>query len=268
MKRAYLVVFTIFCLINFGCGSSNSSKSSPKQSDNMKPVFAYVTNDDVSSISVFSIDTNNGRLSPTQTLATSGGGATYAEISGGFLFVTAKLANSISSFAIDPLNGTLSPVPGGTVSTGTTPFNLTLDPDGRFLYLANVASNNVSAYVVNNNGTLAEIAGSPFASGLAPYSLVTDKSGRFLYVTNRDSNNVSGYAIDKVTGALASIAGSPFAAGRGARAIELSKDGKFVFVPNRFEKHHCVPCRLEQWRVDSGSRFSLPNRNRPPFGGR
>src|SRR6185369_10138157 len=106
MKRIYLLVFAMLCLINFGCGSSNgssSSKSISKQS-NMKPVFAYETKDDVSSISVFGVDTNTGHLTPTQTLATPGGGATYAEIhpSGSFLFVTAKLANSISSFAIDP----------------------------------------------------------------------------------------------------------------------------------------------------------------------
>jgi 6-phosphogluconolactonase (cycloisomerase 2 family) len=167
----------MFCIINFGCDSS----------DNRQPVFAYVTNNDVSSISVFSVDTKSGELSPTQVLATPGGGATYGEIhpSGRFLFVTAQFANSISSFAIDPVNGTLSLVPGSTVPTGTGPFNITLDPEGHFLYVANVVSNSVSAYVVNNNGTLDEIAGSPFASGRAPYSLVTDNSGRFLYVTNQ-----------------------------------------------------------------------------------
>src|SRR6185369_4459059 len=92
MKRIYLLAFAMICLINFGCGGSNgssSSKSISKQSDNMKPVFAYVTNDDVSSISVFGVDTNTGHLTPTQVLATPGGGATYAEIhpSGSFLFV-------------------------------------------------------------------------------------------------------------------------------------------------------------------------------------
>src|SRR6266568_4705152 len=101
MKHAYLLVFSMLCLINFGCGSSH-------QANNTAPIFAYVTNYDVSSVSVFSVDTKSGLLSPMQTLATPGGGATYGEIhpSGRFLYVTAQSANTISTFAIDPMNGT------------------------------------------------------------------------------------------------------------------------------------------------------------------
>ena len=201
--------------------------------------YLYVTNNDVSSLSIFRVD-GAGALQSFQTLSTSGGGATYCEVhpSGRFLFVSAQVANTVSSYAIDP-DGTVRLVAGSTVATGANPHNLATDPAGRFLYVANTSSDSVSGFSIRPDGTLVEIAGSPFATGHVPYDVKVSGSGRYAYVTNRDSEDISIFALDTGTGKLTPVAPNPFPIGCpappcGPRAIEFTPDGKHAFVINRF----------------------------------
>ena len=51
-------------------------------------------------------------------------------------------------------------------------FSVAVAPSGRFAYVANGISNNVSGYTINpSTGALTAIAGSPFAAGLGPVSV-------------------------------------------------------------------------------------------------
>jgi DNA-binding beta-propeller fold protein YncE len=91
---------------------------------------------------------------------------------------------------------------------------VTVHPSGKFAYVTNAGSNNISGYTINpSTGALTAIAGSPFAAGFSPISVAVDPNGKFAYVANWEGNNVSGYTINPNTGALTAIAGSPFAAG-------------------------------------------------------
>jgi 6-phosphogluconolactonase (cycloisomerase 2 family) len=95
-----------------------------------------------------------------------------------------------------------------------------VDPSGRFAYVTNNISADVSAYAINaTTGALTAIAGSPIAAGTNPRSLTVDPSGKFAFVANRGTNNVSVYTIDAATGALTAIAGSPFATGNGPASV-------------------------------------------------
>ena len=86
---------------------------------------------------------------------------------------------------------------------------------GGFAYVANFASNDVSAYTIDTTtGALTPIAGSPFAAGAGAHWTTTDLTGQFLYVANRGADNVSAFTIDGTTGALAPI--GTFPAGRDA----------------------------------------------------
>jgi 6-phosphogluconolactonase len=80
---------------------------------------------------------------------------------------------------------------------------------GRFVYVANQGSNNVSAYHIRENGALMPVDGSPFPAGGEPTSVAV---GRFVYVANQSSSNISAYHIDDC-GFLTPVAGSPFPAG-------------------------------------------------------
>jgi 6-phosphogluconolactonase (cycloisomerase 2 family) len=229
MKQVIALGSATAFLLAAACGSSRRADS-----------FAYVGNNDLSSISVFHVDPGTGMLTLLKTVEAAAGGATYCEFhpSGRFMFVSGQFGSVLSTYSIDA-SGTPALVAGSTVTTGLNPHNLSLDPAGRFVYVANTSSNTVSGFAVATNGTLTPIARSPFASGLTPYAVKVADSGKFAYTANRDSDDISAYAIDSATGALTAIAGQPFRVGCaaspcGPRAIEFSPNGAFAFVPNRF----------------------------------
>jgi 6-phosphogluconolactonase (cycloisomerase 2 family) len=59
---------------------------------------------------------------------------------------------------------------------GTTPYYVTLDPSGRFAYVANSNSKSVSAYEIDAaSGVLSAVSGSPFAAGTAPLRVTVSK---------------------------------------------------------------------------------------------
>jgi len=93
-----------------------------------------------------------------------------------------------------------------------------------FAYVANNASDNVSAYTIDaTTGVLSEVAGSPFAAGTDPSSVSVDPSGKFAYVANAQSASVSAYSINTTTGVLSEVPGSPFDAGAGPFSITTTR---------------------------------------------
>lgn len=110
---------------------------------------------------------------------------------------------------------------------------MTVHPSGRFAYVTNASSSNVSAYSIDPaTGALTAVSGSPFATGSLPFSLEVDPSDKFADVASRQSNSVSAFAIDPATGALTPVAGSPFAAGTNPVSLKVDPSSKFVFVAN------------------------------------
>jgi 6-phosphogluconolactonase (cycloisomerase 2 family) len=141
---------------------------------------------------------------------------------------------NVSAYSIDGTSGALSQIPGSPFPAGISPFWVTLDPTGRFAYVANLGGN-ISAYSVNaTTGALSPVPGSPFFSGGTPSSVTVDPTGRFAYVANRNPSDISGFTIDGSTGALTPISGSPFPAIAGSNDFTVTVDttGKFAYVAN------------------------------------
>src|SRR5260370_17817384 len=68
----------------------------------------------------------------------------------------------VSAFSIDGTTGMLTPVPGSPFPVGQFPESVTVDPTGRFVYVANSRSPNVSAYTIyGTTGPLTPLAASP-----------------------------------------------------------------------------------------------------------
>ena len=67
--------------------------------------------------------------------------------------------------------------PGGGIAVwaGSKPEGpVGVDPEGKFAYVANLGSNNVSAYTIDaNTGALTMVAGSPFGAGSKPVGVAT-----------------------------------------------------------------------------------------------
>jgi 6-phosphogluconolactonase len=104
------------------------------------------------------------------------------------------------------------------------------------LFVANKASNNISAYAINQaSGALTAMSGSPFASGTSPASLAVDPNGQLVLTANEGSNNVSVYTINggNFGPVLNPVPGSPFATGTGPVALTVEPSSHFVYVVNK-----------------------------------
>jgi 6-phosphogluconolactonase (cycloisomerase 2 family) len=136
-----------------------------------------------------------------------------------------------------------NPMPGsGTSYTyaftiakgGVGPISMAVDPTGKFAYVANAGSNNVSMYSVNAaTGALTSIG--TIAVGSFPQSVTIDPSGKFVYVANAgdflDAGSVSMFTINASTGALTSV-GTPVAADIGPNSVAVDPSGRFAYVTN------------------------------------
>jgi DNA-binding beta-propeller fold protein YncE len=106
-----------------------------------------------------------------------------------------------------------------------------VDPTGKFAYVPNSGSNDVSGYAINaTSGALKPVKGSPFAAGTNTDGVAVDPLGKFAYAANDGSNNVSAYAIS-TNGALQQAKGSPFAVGTGPYLIATCRRVASTCVP-------------------------------------
>ena len=127
---------------------------------------------------------------------------------------------TISVFSIDRQTGSLSEIKGSPFqSDGTNPISSAMDPQGKFLFVANITSNDVSVFRVNSaNGAIESLRGSPFAAPYGPAAVALDWSGEYLYVVSAYSQSVSQFTIDGDSGRLRTI-GPPLRAGVGPVSI-------------------------------------------------
>jgi len=145
--------------------------------------------------------------------------------SGDFLYVAYAESNNAVQYSIVPNTGVLSPRSRPT--TGIFPISLAVDPNGRFVYVANRNSRSISGYRINN-GALAPIGN--FANGTEPFSVAVDSTGHFVYAANFFTDTVSGYRIDEKTGDLAPI--GSFTTGPAPISVAADPKGPFVYVAN------------------------------------
>jgi 6-phosphogluconolactonase len=210
------------------------------------PKFAYVANlCDSSSrcsagnVSAYTINSSTGALNQVAGSPFAAGiqpVSVAVDPSGRFAYVANECDSCsrgrISAYTINSSTGALRAVAGSPFAAGELPISVTVDPLGRFVYVANFLGG-VSAYTINGStGALRAVAGAPFAAGLQPWSVTVDPSGRFAYVTNSGDSTVSAYTINGSTGALSVVAGSPFAAGNFPFSVAVDPSGQFAYVAN------------------------------------
>jgi 6-phosphogluconolactonase (cycloisomerase 2 family) len=169
------------------------------------------------SISVFSIDTTRGLLTPIagspfsfSSLAAPNPQFMVISPTAGFLYVSNGASGNISAFSIGS-NGVLAEVAGSpfALGAGATVAGLAVDPKGQFLYAADSTNNGIASFSIAGSGTLTTVAGSPFPSDFGPAAVAVDSTSSFLYSANKPANSISGFKIS--SGVLTQIAGSPFA---------------------------------------------------------
>ncbi|HET7441902.1 MAG TPA: beta-propeller fold lactonase family protein [Terriglobales bacterium] len=220
--------------------------------------FLFVANQLSNNVSVFTIGSNagltevpgspfqTGVLPPPTPTSTATPNSLAIIPSGAFLYVANQGQNTITAFAVSG-SGVLSFVGGidtaAAFAAGSTPAGVTVDPSGKFLYVANSGSNNVSAFVICATplpgcpsnftpGSLVPVPGSPFSAGLGPVSLAVDPSDNFLYVADTTSNQLSGYRINASTGALTPLSTPTFSTGTTPMSVAIHPAGNYLYVSN------------------------------------
>jgi 6-phosphogluconolactonase (cycloisomerase 2 family) len=128
-------------------------------------------------------------------------------------------------FTVNQDTGVLS----GSASSkvGTRPDAIAVEPSGKFAYVANRDTHNISMFAINQEtGDLSRVG----ITGTYGLSVTMHPSGRFAYAANINSNDVSVFTITPGTGAL--VAGKSVAAGINPVSVTLDAGGKFAYVPN------------------------------------
>ena len=151
--------------------------------------FVYVTNHGSSTLSIFSADTGTGALTPLD------GSPFFIEVddeecnarpyglaispTGQFLYVADNGCDTITVYSIDATSGVLTEISGspfqidvGGQDCAAGPNDGSLDPSGRYFYVANNSCSSVAAFSVDAiTGALTPVAGTPFPAGNGPYGV-------------------------------------------------------------------------------------------------
>lgn len=203
--------------------------------------FLYVANEFDGTVTQYGVDAGSGALS--QGLSVPVGTAPSALAitpNGGFLYVANSGSSNVSAFAIcgqvvtscaDPTtpDGHLTSVTGSPFSAGLGPAFVVAAPSGKFLFVVDRLSNQISQYKISTgSGALTGNTQPTFGTGANPVwaavrtgtTVVTATGGTtdFLYVANLGASSVSVYGFDSTVGLLG-LLGGPVSTGGSPSAV-------------------------------------------------
>ena len=223
------------------------------------------------SVSAFSIDRTNGKLTLLNTVNSGGAGPTHVSIhpSGRFVLVANYFGGSVSVLPILP-NGGLGPASDikkdvGTVgpkkATNAPPGSFAFsghdsrhshmieaDPSARFVLHADLALDQIFIWKFDDRGGLLTANDPPSVSlpaGDGPRHFSFHPNGRWFYSLQEEGSNIVLFDYDASKGSLAArqtISSLPpgFAGSNFTSEIMVSADGRFVYAGNRL--HDTIAC--------------------------
>ncbi|MBH0203479.1 MAG: beta-propeller fold lactonase family protein [Nitrospira sp.] len=221
--------------------------------------FAYVTNSRTNTVTAFRVSTEGALLlapttqsnrNPTPIDATPSALAISPDIK--HVYVANRGADTVTAFdigasgaltLIPPTADNSNPVSVRGTNPVANPAAIAITQNGKFLYIANSASNDVTAFSIGATGLLSLIAPSgtnanPVTTSVtAPKSMAISPNGSFLYVANSGSHNVTVFQIG-ANGLLTLVppAGSstnPVPIGSTSpNSLMISSNGRFLYSAN------------------------------------
>jgi 6-phosphogluconolactonase len=160
-----------------------------------------------------------------------------ANITGGYAYVANQYANTISQYTIG-VDGVLTPMSPAAVMTGDVPESITVDPSGKYAYVANAKptpAGRIFQYTIEADGALSPMSTPWVSAGTYPVSIAVDPSGRYAYVANNLTGNISQYTVGS-DGALTPMNPATVMSGSGypnaPSCIVVDPAGKHVYVAN------------------------------------
>jgi 6-phosphogluconolactonase (cycloisomerase 2 family) len=196
-------------------------------------VFAYVLDQETpttpkATVLGFSQNLTTGALTPIpgtvittdstgKTVATGyGAGTTPSAIaedpSARFVYITDEATNQLFGNLVAN-NGSLVPMTNSPFATGIFPVGLTIDPRGKFLYVANFSSNTVGAYAIDvaSGNPVGSVGSASTSVDTAPTCVTIEPAlGIYAYSSNNLASTVSAMKLDPHNGGLSQVQNTPF----------------------------------------------------------
>lgn len=205
--------------------------------------FLYVANQFDGTVTGFSVDASGvlTRLTPgaTATVGTAPSGMGITP-DGGFLYVANSGSSDVSAFAVcnqvvtscsvpTSPDGTLTAVAGSPFSAGLGPTSIIAAPSGKFLFVVDRQSNQISEYkLATGTGVLTPNTQASISTGGTPAGVTlregttiistTQGTTDYLYVTNLGASTMTAYSFDSTAGVLG-LVGSPVITGGQPSAV-------------------------------------------------
>jgi 6-phosphogluconolactonase len=195
--------------------------------------------------------------------------------SGKFLFV----ANYMGGIAVYPIqaDGSLStasyveylegsgPHPRQSVSH---PHSVTIDRDGRFAYVADLGTDKILIFLIDQDSGELQAAATPFAQlapGAGPRHLTFHPNGQLLYAINELNSTITAFSYDRADGhleALQTVSTLPrsFTADNTCADIHIEPEGRFLYGSNR--GHNSIAI----FSIDASTGFLEPAGHQPTGG--
>jgi 6-phosphogluconolactonase len=208
-------------------------------------VGTYTAKTNSKGIYEFDFDAATGKMSAVQVAGeTKDPSWVLVHPNGKFLYSVNEAGkdSTVSAFAIDP-SGKLTLL-NQLPSLGEDPCYLAFDRTGKFLFVANYTSGNVSVFPILADGKLGEHTALQQDSGtLGPnkerqdgphaHFIAPSQHNRFVYVSDLGLDRILVYKFDSPKGTLAPVPenyAAKLQPGTGPRHVAFSKDGKFLYV--------------------------------------
>lgn len=176
--------------------------------------FIYVSSDEKKSVQVFrfrqavtpSIFEINDNGSPFVFNAIPS--SVVNDPTGRFTLVILKDSNQLLNYFVQVSTGELVTIPENPEPyklDGKGPIQSVFHPDGKFVYVLNQESKNISQIRMERlHGEMSKVADAVKTGG-SPQSMVMDPGGKFLYVINKGQKSLQRFSINSETGKLTEI---------------------------------------------------------------
>jgi 6-phosphogluconolactonase len=115
--------------------------------------------------------------------------------------------SAISSYKVNS-NGTLTAITHSLATFAAGNCWNAITPDGRWVYVSNSGSDNISGFNIGKDGSLTPIAGTILGnnpSGSHNVDIAVSADGKFVYTINSQSGNIGVFAINQQDGSLTSL---------------------------------------------------------------
>ena len=168
---------------------------------------------------------------------------------GNFLYAIDLTTSNLLAFSINSSTGVPTAIgPAAGVAVGPDPFNVVVDPQGKFVFVANCncvpspgSTGSVQVFSINGDGTLTSVGTfvpGGAASGAQPIALAVSPDSKFLFIASLDDKV---YVESVTNGILADQGNTALPAGSMPLAIAISDDlgvnnaqalGSYVYTGN------------------------------------